>query len=232
MKFKSAVYTQVSGSVGGLTYANNAGGLYARSRSIPVDPSTALQAVVRGRFASLAQAWSTMLTAAQRASWNVWAANNPVTNSFGDPLVLSGQQMYVRCNSILLQDTTLSRVDAAPTVAGLAMLTTPSLAASVGANALNFTYDNADAWATETGGGLVCQASRAQAAGRGFYRGPWRLAGVVQGDTTTPPTSPGAFAPPFGEGPSAGEVYFGRVTAFRADGRPSNVVRLGPVVAA
>lgn len=232
MKFKSPVYSQVSGSIAGLTYANNAGGLYARARSIPVDPSSAAQQAVRATFAALAQAWRDTLTAAQRIDWNTWASQNPITNSFGDPLVLSGQQMYVRLNACRLRTSFATRVDAAPTTAGLASLTPGTLSASVGANDIELTYTNTDAWANEAEGGLMLRCSPAQSAGRTFFRGPYRLCAAVQGDGSTAPTSPLIGAPPFGEGPTAGQVFFAVAIAFRADGRLSNAQRLGPVVAA
>ena len=50
MKFTSQVYTQASGSVGGLTYSHNRSGMYTRARSTPTDPASTLQLERRSNF--------------------------------------------------------------------------------------------------------------------------------------------------------------------------------------
>ena len=62
MLFKSAAFTQASGSVGGLTFAHNRGGMYTRARSIPVNPKT--QQTGRCREAQ----WSQMNEQTRRGS--------------------------------------------------------------------------------------------------------------------------------------------------------------------
>ncbi|KKM06452.1 hypothetical protein LCGC14_1743870, partial [marine sediment metagenome] len=47
MLFKSGLITQGSGSIGGLTASHNRGGMYFRARTIPTNPATSFQTVVR-----------------------------------------------------------------------------------------------------------------------------------------------------------------------------------------
>lgn len=115
MKYKSAMVTQASGSVGGMTASHNRGGMYMRARTIPVNPNTVRQQMVRNYFTALVQAWTNTLTADQRGNWSEWAANVPFTTTLGDQLILSGQQAYIRANTPRLQNN-LARIDAAPTI--------------------------------------------------------------------------------------------------------------------
>lgn len=236
MKFKSEVVTQASGSVGGVTYAHNRGGLYRRARSIPTNPNSADQQMVRGNLSTLSAAWRDVLTAVQRTAWENYAANSPVTDVFGDSMLLSGQQMYIRCNSVRLR-AAAARVDDGPTVFGLIDLTAPLFAASIAATAMAVIFDVSDAWANDDDGGLSVQSSRFLSPTINFFRSPFRFLGVIDGDATTPPTSPAdlgpnnAFGQPVADA-TVGQRVFGRFTAFAGDGRISPVTLVaGEVVA-
>jgi hypothetical protein len=185
MLFKSQVYTQASGSVGGLTYSHNRGGMYTRGRSIPVNPNSSEQQTVRAVFGSLAQRWTNILTQQQRDGWENYAALTPVTNRLGDELLLSGQQMYIRCNTVRVQ-ASVAEVDDGPTTPGNASLTTITLSSSGLTVSVN--YDNTDPWAILDGGGLNVQSGRGQSATINYFKGPFRFAAVVLGNTATPPT--------------------------------------------
>lgn len=196
MKFKSQVYTQVSGSVGGLTYAHAKGGtMYSRARALPADPQTAFQLQVRGILAGLVNFWTDVLTSGQRNSWEQYAGNVPVTNALGDSILLSGQNWYIGANTPRAQaavklGTSLSPIADAPTVYNRGDLTPSSAIAYSEASGLSLAYDNADEWAINTGGALLVFQGRPRNQSRLAFKGPWRLVGAVAGDTTTPPTSP------------------------------------------
>ncbi|KKM73430.1 hypothetical protein LCGC14_1410670, partial [marine sediment metagenome] len=55
---------------------------------------------VRAILASQSQAWAS-LTIAQRAAWENFADQNPVTDVLGESLLLSGHQSFVKLNSRL-----------------------------------------------------------------------------------------------------------------------------------
>ncbi len=92
--------SSMSGSVGGTTASRNRGGQYFRRRAIPTNPSSTAQQSVRAILAAQSQAWSD-LTAAQRASWELWASQNPVVNALGNQITLSGHMSFIRINSRL-----------------------------------------------------------------------------------------------------------------------------------
>ena len=110
MLFKSALITQASGSIGGMTASRNKGGAYFRARALPTNPNTPEQQAVRGYLGTLANLWTNVLTPANRVLWDFYAFNVPVINAVGDSIQLTGQQMYIRANVPRLQ-AGLPRVD-------------------------------------------------------------------------------------------------------------------------
>lgn len=197
MKFKSQVLTQASGSVGGTTYARNSAGLYMRARAMPVNPNSEKQQAVRSLFASVANAWNTVLTAAQRAAWERYASHVGVVDSLGDTIYLSGVAMYTRNNVARLQ-AGLTRVDAGPTtfVGGPS---DPTLSGTVSAatQLLTLTFDASLPWCDVDGSALLVYISRPQSETINYFKGPYRYAGKIEGDAVTPPTSTETIALPF-----------------------------------
>lgn len=100
IKFGSIV-TDGRGKLGGHVYSKNRGGAYVRTNAIPSNPQTSHQQAGRGRLGTLSQQWST-LTASQIAAWNAAAPDFPRTNVFGDKKLLSGKNLFVGINYMLL----------------------------------------------------------------------------------------------------------------------------------
>lgn len=99
MKYKSQVFSQASGSVGGLTFSRGAGGNYTRARAIPTNRNSPGQIAQRARFQYFTQQWSALTTDDIQA-WNI-AAKLPewkVKNSLGDMISLSGKAFYMKQN--------------------------------------------------------------------------------------------------------------------------------------
>jgi len=87
---------QIRGSIAGNTYSRNRGGSYIRNRVTPINPASARQESVRENLSALSKDWGAQLTEAQRDAWTAFAAEWPVTDVFGQTVVLTGEQMYVR----------------------------------------------------------------------------------------------------------------------------------------
>lgn len=230
MKFKSQVLTQASGSIGGVTYSHNAGGMYQRARAIPTNPNTPYQQAVRGIMSQLTSLWENVLTAGQRAAWNLYAANVTLVDALGDPINVSGLNMYVRSNVPRVQ-TSLPRVDDGPTTFNLGDFTAPTLAAiSAATDDFDLGFDNTDDWANEDDAAMIVYGSRPQNAAINYFKGPYRHADNVDGDAVTPPTSPQTIVNPFVL--TAGQQVFVKVSVSRADGRLSAPFRAGGIVGA
>lgn len=86
--------SQVSGSIGGTTFSRNRGGQYTRARAIPVTSTTAEALAAKARLSTASSAWQG-LTPGERDAWAFWARANPVTNTLGNSITLTGQQAFV-----------------------------------------------------------------------------------------------------------------------------------------
>lgn len=225
MKVRFSILSDASGSMGGITASRNRGGQYLRARVVPTNPGSGAQVEMRTIFGNLSSAWQT-LTDDQREAWATYAINVPITDALGDPLTLTGQQQYVRCNSARLQ-AGLARVDDGPTIFALDSLSLVKVAPTAAADLYTTTFEETDDWVGEDAAGLLIYGSRELAPTINFFKGPYRFTGIIAGDATTPPTSPDVsitslFAL------TEGNVIFNRCLSVRADGRISAVQFLGP----
>lgn len=222
MLFQSQIISRGSGSIGGLTASHNKGGNYFRARTTPTDPSTAFQTVIRNAAASLVNFWNDVLSQLQRDEWATYATNVPLLNPFGEPRTVTPLNMYVRTNVSRLQNG-MPRVDDAPVLFNLGEFTPTSGVSSEGAQSLAITFDNTDQWANEDDSAMLVYISRPQNPGINFFKGPYRLAGKIDGDGITPPTSPAVIVVPFTI--TLGQRLFWRIRVTRDDGRLSFIER-------
>lgn len=210
---------QRSGSIGATVYSHNRYGQYIRPRTVPVNPNTDRQVAIRNALRALTIAWDNTLTDAQRGAWEIYAANVPWLNKFGDTVLLTGLSHYLRSNAPLLQST-FPRVDDAPTIFNLATAELALAAtASEATQQISVTFDDTATWCSEDDAHQFVFAGLPQNPSRKFFAGPYRLAGTIDGDSMTPPTSPLAIASPFAF--AAGQRLWIRTRIARADGRLS-----------
>jgi hypothetical protein len=220
----------MSGSIGGTVFGRNRSGAIARARTTPVNPKTARQSAIRAIMAAISQAWFATLTAAERATWAVFASNVPSTNKLGEVINLSGYNQYIKSN-VAAANSGLAAIATAPTIFTLpgedtAFASTISEASQEISIALDDTAD----WLDETGGAMIIQMGMPQNDSIMFFGGPWRHAGVIVGDDTTPPTTPAVVGCPF---PVAAEQkVWTRGRTIRADGRLSDWFRVDSIVGA
>lgn len=222
MKFISPIFAQASGSLSGTTFSHNKGGQYVRNRSTPINPASTAQTAVRNALKTLTTRWTNTLTQAERDTWKTYAVNVPIINKIGQSRVIPELAMYLRCNSPRLINGSIATViDAGPTIFSLATFTAPALTTTP-VFGLSVAYDNTDDWAIADGGFLYFYVSRPQNTAIQFFKGPYRFAGAVAGDTMTPPTSPAAMTSPFAF--AAGQQVFWRANVSNADGRLSSSI--------
>jgi hypothetical protein len=96
-KFVSQVYSEIRGSVNGVTYARNRFGLYARAKASPVQPRTPAQTERRAQLTVLSQRWRT-LDEALRAEWRAFADELTRSDTLGLTYRLTGLQAYLQFN--------------------------------------------------------------------------------------------------------------------------------------
>lgn len=226
MLIRFSIVAAASGSIGGLTASHNRGGPYLRTRTVPTDPASGFQVIMRTILGNLATAWQT-LTDVQRDAWTTYGINVPITNAMGDTIFLTGQQMYVRNNAARVQ-AGLARVDDGPVVFSLDSLGPVTVDPSAGLNDMQVGFDVTDAWVSEDNAGLLLYASREKADTINFFKGPYRFTAIISGEVVMPPTSPQNVLSLFAF--TTGNVMFARVLSVRADGRISPSQFIGPNV--
>lgn len=224
MLFKSALLTQASGSVGGITASRNRGGMYFRARAIPVDPNTPAQATIRAILGSLVNRWINTLTIGQRNNWDVYAANVPLTGPLGDPITVSGMNHYVRANTPRSQ-ILATIIDDAPFIFDTGTLgPVVALSAIQATQTVSWSVNDLDDW-NIADGHIIFQQSRPQNQTINFFRGPYRFMNSFEGPQISPIAGPAVF--PF----VADQRLFFRVRASLADGRLTQTQFLGPLLA-
>lgn len=199
--------------------------MYTRGRATPTNPNTPAQQAARNALSTLSTAWQNALTVAQRGAWDQYAFNTPLSDAFGEPLTLTGQQMYNRCNSPRVR-AGIARVDDGPATFGQADLSILTIDFNVTPEEVELGYGTTDEWRNVTGGFLLVQTSQIVKPTINFLKGPFRFATAVVGDTAAPPFGPltmpaNAFGMTYADYRSNRVFY--RVRASNADGRLSPV---------
>lgn len=206
--------TDMRGSIGGTTFARNRGGIYARARVVPINPQTGRQTSVRAALGSLAQRWSTTLTDVQRAAWELYAANVLIPNRLGEPRALSGQQMYVRTNTLAL-DCEIARIDDAPTTFTVGPTITPAFTPVPASDEITMTDLGGYDPATDGEVGVLVQVGTPQNGGVQFFKSPFTKALGADYDALT--SFPVTIASPYPF--EAGQALFVRTANVTIDGR-------------
>ena len=128
-----------SGKLNGLVDAKNKGGQYFRNFSVPLNPDTTAQALVRNRLTGFSQNWQS-LTDGDRLSWENFALLHPRTNALGAIRHLSGFQVYVSANNNIANGGGVA-IDVAPASAAVPALSALSVVADgSGPNVLDVTF--------------------------------------------------------------------------------------------
>lgn len=218
MLFRGSFVGQASGSSGGITASRNRYGAYLRSRSVPVNPSSTRQQIVRANFASIAAAWAG-LSSASREAWASYADQTPVVNKLGDTVLLSGQAMYQGVNSFLLT-VGGSTVGTPPTTPGLSTL--GAITSVTLAEGSDFSLTVATTGNTATAHWLV-QYGPSVSPGVSYFKGPFSQFAVID---TVAATGPSAEVITFSSGrwgvPAASEIRPLRIKGVDGEGKLSN----------
>ena len=211
------------GSIGGQTASRNRFGNYLRARITPVNPQSARQNVIRAAIQNLSQRWSSVLTALQRAQWEVYAAAIVRQNKLGAQIKLTGFNHYIRSNSIRLQQADNTIGD------GPGTLTLPpgdpTFACTVdeAAQQISVVFDDTLDWAKQDFGHLYVSMSIPTAAGTNFIGGPFRIAAKLTGIDPGGIASPQVMAVPFAVSEGQEVACRGRIS--EEDGRLSDLFR-------
>lgn len=222
MLIRYAEGQQRSGSLGGTVASHNRHGAYYRARTVPVNPATDRQVAARNRMDYLVDAWQSSLTQDQRDAWEQYAAGTPWVNKLGDTTYLTGLNMYIRTNTLVLQ-VGGTDIDTAPAIMGVAAAEQAlAVVATEASQALAIAFDDTAVWCDEDGSHQAVYMGRPVNACVKYFGGPYRYVASIDGDSVAPPTSPYAIIS--ANVPWAfveGQRVWCRTRIIRADGRVS-----------
>lgn len=220
MKFRSSLMDGASGSLNGMTASRNRAGQYLRSRAIPVQPNSPSQQAVKANFAYLANYWISTLTPLQRTGWTAYGNAVAMTDALGQTHYLTGQQQFIRTNTVALQCGLAVKAEA-PSINDIGEAPIGlSLAIVAEATTGTLTWTAGQDWAASTSARLVIQTAEPQNGTINFFKGPFRFDQALAG-SATPITSA---TPDFELPVFAGSKGFCRVRVLRSDGRLSTPV--------
>ena len=234
MLYKSHLVSDMSGSMCGLTASHNRGGRYFRCKVKPTDPATRAQRRARQSFSNVAADYA-KLSPTEQQSWRDYAQRIPRRGPLGDPVQLSGQQMYNR--SKLYAKNVNEIAGATPLVVPLiappgstlpAFEESPILTQALeSSQAVEVSFITSEPWVSEDGASMTISVSPPQGAGVEFFKGPFQQALTVFGDSTTPPSSPVNVFVPFPI--VAGQKLWLRILLFQGPGGLSGDLIEGPI---
>lgn len=101
---------EVSGTVGGVTFARVRQGKSVRGWRAPTNKRTPGQRTQRNNLARFSQEWFRDLSAEDRNVWSAYAPSCIFLNPLGEAYTLSGFNMYVRNNAIAKAHETMEAV--------------------------------------------------------------------------------------------------------------------------
>lgn len=221
---------QISGSIGGVTFARNTYGAYIRNRTTPTNPRTARQTEVRASIAFLAAYWAQTLSDAQRTAWNLYAASVVMTNRLGEPTYLSGYNMFLRSNAIPKR-ADYPIYDPGPTVFELpAQDPTLEFTGTEAGQTLSVSFDDTMSWCEESSAFMHVFQGSPQNAQRNFFDGPWRYLCSVEGSASPAITSPQVLPVEFAIAEDQRDWIYARIQ--RADGRLTEPFRANAFIGA
>lgn len=160
----------------GSVASKNRYGSYLRNKVTPVNPQTVYQQAARQQLAAFSSQYRE-LTPAQRNSWINGAVNFPFTDIFGDVRYLSGQTLFVKLNTNLVNAGGAS-IDSAPLPVGIPELLVQSVTATVTAGALTALTAAVSETTVPAGFALAVYATPPTVASIQFVKNRYRFIGV------------------------------------------------------
>lgn len=229
VKFGAGI-VDMRGSIAGTVFSRNRYGNYARGRTIPVNPNSSRQQAVRNIMGMLVEMWSQLLTPANRAKWDVYAANTNFVNKLGETITLTGYNHFIRSN-MARQNCGVSVVEDGPTV--LVLPGTDGnfdIAVSEASQEVTVTFDDTRDWCGENSAHMSIHQGIPRNSAVSFYGNHFRYLGKLLGDSGSAITSPQTIAVSFPVAENQRNWCFGRIQ--RVDGRLSVPFRDNCVVGA
>jgi hypothetical protein len=198
----SALMSDMRGKLNGSVLSKNRGGSYIRNKVTPSNPQTTAQMSVRGIFAGIASAWST-LTESQRLSFNNKVSQYASTDIFGDIRNPSGKALFQKLNQNL-SISNQATLTSCPDSAAVPFANVTSATIEVGESDFIVTYSG-----NTTGSKVVIWATPQLSQGTTFVKNKLRQLEVFTGANAGTPNVYGAYVAKFGAIAEDANIYVG-----------------------
>ena len=133
-----ALVTELKGKIGGTVFQSGRYGFQVRNKPTPIRTASGVQARVRGIMLTVSKAWRT-LTSAERLAFDAIAPSWPALDSFGNPMLLTGYNVFCKTNWWLSQmDLPMNNVASLP--AALWQPTSLGLNVAVGTSTFELSF--------------------------------------------------------------------------------------------
>lgn len=175
------IVTDMRGKSGGMVYQKGKSGLIKRTKVTPVNPQSTAQQTQRGTFSSNSSAWNG-LTEAQRQSWLNGASEFPYSDIFGNRRTLSGNSLFVKLNTVLVNNGH-GIVNSLPPKVNVPLVTAVSLAGDESASTLSLVFTDTP---IPAGFDLVIEATPQLSAGVNFFKNKFKVLKRVAAGGTSP----------------------------------------------
>lgn len=216
--------TDASGKLGGQVFSKNRGGSYVRTKVTPLNPQSTAQMSVRGIFASISSAWSSLNESA-RASFQNFVSDYARTDIFGDLRNPSGKNLYQRLNQNLA-------ISNQPAISVCVVPSEVPFANVVSASAdISGTSFDVVTGGNTTGSRVVAWATPSLSQGTSFVKNKLRQIGVYDGADELTANIWADYIAKFGT-PSAGANIFVGVRVINANGQASPLETIKATVVA
>lgn len=202
VKFSDYV-VDARGKTAGTVYSRNRGGNYRKALTKPLNPQTTYQINARSLLTNWAQAFRG-LTQAQIDAWNNASLDFPKSNRVADRIYLSGENLYIRCN------TNLALVGGTPITAPPLPTSIPSL------DTLNLTVSNGGGTVvidftpspTDPNTAYKIWMTPGLSPGRNYVKNRFRQIGVLAPGSASPNDITALYVARFGAIPPVGQKVF------------------------
>ena len=219
-----AIVVDMRGKSNGHVFSKNRGGAYMRTKVTPSNPQTTSQMSIRGIFASISSAWSS-LTEAQRASWNGFVSSYARTDVFGDLRNPTGKNLFQRLNQNL-QISGQAQLTVCPEPSVVPFANISGCAGDISATSLAVTTLN-----DTSGAVLMIFATPVLSAGTTFVKNRLRLVDVQTGGGEGDYGFWAEYVAKFGAPTAGANIYVG-VRVINANGQASPLEVVKATIAA
>jgi len=208
------IVADMRGKSGGMVYQRGRYGLIKRVKVTPVNPQTTIQQTQRGTFSAVSSLWRG-LTESERNTWLTGSGAFPFSDIFGNRQTLSGNSLFVKLNTVLV-NLGQAVINTLPSPVAVALATIVSAVSTSGADTIAVVFTPTP---IPAGFKLVIEATPQVSPGITFVKNQYRIVERVNAAGTSPHALGAAYVAQFGSLVSGQKIGFRVYLASKTTGQ-------------